>query len=175
MLNLALLIPRVIIGLLFIGHGTQKLFGWFSGHGIPATAGFFAQIGIRPAHFWAIIAALFETIGGVLLALGLATPIAAGLIAAVMLTAIVFVHFAKGIWSAQGGIEYPLVLIAASALYGLAGAGTFSLDAYLGLAWPTPALYAAVLIVAVLVNAALRFLSLRRMTVGRQSTATAAV
>jgi putative oxidoreductase len=170
MLNLALLIPRVIIGVLFIGHGTQKLFGWFGGHGIRATSAFFSQLGLRPARFWATIAALFETAGGALLALGLATPVAAGLIAAVMLAAIGFVHLAKGIWSSQGGSEYPLVILAVSALYGLAGPGAYSLDAHYGLTWPIPTVYAAAFIVSVLVVAVLRGLSLGA-PMGRRTTA----
>lgn len=158
MLNLALLIPRVIIGLLFIGHGTQKLCGWFGGRGIAATASFFNQVGIRPASFWVVVAGLFETVGGALLTVGLATPLAAGLIAAVMLAAIVFVHASRGIWSTQGGIEYPLVLLSASALFGLGGAGAYALDAFLGLSWPTPALYAVLVVVALLGVITLRVL-----------------
>ncbi len=173
MINLALLIPRVIIGLLFVGHGTQKLFGWFGGKGLTATAAFLDRTGIRPARAWALAVGLFETVGGLLLTFGLATPVAAALIAAVMLGAVAFVHLEKGIWVANGGGEYPVVLLAASALYGLAGAGSYSLDAYLGASWPIPTLYLTGFIASLLIVVALRLLAWR-LPIARHGTATAA-
>jgi putative oxidoreductase len=124
-----LLILRVVIGLLFIGHGLQKLAGWFGGYGIDATAGYFASLGLRPARLWAILAGLGETLGGAGLVLGLLTPLAAAAIVAVMLSAIAFQHWPKGLWISNGGYEYNLVLLAAMATIGLMGAGQYSLDA----------------------------------------------
>ena len=158
LLNLGLVIPRVIIGLLFIGHGSQKLFGWFGGGGIKGTASFFQQLGLRPATFFAVIAGLFEFLGGIGLTLGLVTPVAALAITAVMLTAGIFVHVPKGLWVAQGGSEYPLVLIAAMALFGLGGPGSYALDSIWNLSYPWSAntpLYYAIGFVVVLVLAVL--------------------
>jgi putative oxidoreductase len=78
------LIMRVLIGALFVGHGTQKLFGWFGGHGVEATGGFFESLGLRPGKRNAIAAGASEAGGGALLAAGLATQVAAVLIAAVL-------------------------------------------------------------------------------------------
>lgn len=162
MLDIAFLIPRVIIGLLFMGHGLQKLLGWFGGGGIGGTAGFFEKLGIYPAGPWAVIAGLGELLGGLALALGFATPIAAALLSVVMLTAIAFVHLPNGLWVARGGVEYPLVVIAVSAFFGLAGAGQYALDAYWHLSWPTPQTYVIGLILAVIIAAALRLIALWR-------------
>jgi putative oxidoreductase len=163
MLDLALLIPRVIVGLLFMGHGLQKLFGWFGGHGLAGTASFFDQLGIRPATFWAVVAGLAETLGGLALLLGFATPVAAALLTAVMLTAIAFVHAPRGVWSAQGGFEYPLVLIATNLLYGLAGPGQDALDARLHLVWPMPELYLIGAVIALIVAIVLRLVASARL------------
>ncbi len=124
-----LLILRVIVGLIFVGHGLQKLAGWFGGHGLAATAGYFGLLGLRPAKLWAILAGLGETLGGAGLALGLLTPYAAAAVIAVMLSAIAFVHWSKGLWNANGGYEYNLVLVAVAAVVGLMGPGAYSLDA----------------------------------------------
>ena len=75
-MELGLLVIRVVVGLLFVGHGTQKLFGWFGGHGLKGTAGFFDSLGMRPGKHQAFLAGLAEAGGGALLALGLLTPLA---------------------------------------------------------------------------------------------------
>ncbi|MER3457834.1 MAG: DoxX family protein, partial [Chloroflexota bacterium] len=74
--DIAILILRVV-GLLFIGHGAQKLFGWFGGQGLAGTAQWLGSLGLQPARFWAVVAGLAELLGGIGLALGLFTPIAA--------------------------------------------------------------------------------------------------
>ena len=127
-MNLGLLVLRVIVGLLFAGHGAQKLFGSFGGHGISGTGGWFESAGMKPGAALAVGAGAAELGGGVLLALGLITPLAAALITAVMVTAIITVHFPNGVWNSANGYEYNLVLIAAVfALAGI-GAGSWSLD-----------------------------------------------
>jgi putative oxidoreductase len=100
------LLLRVAVGGFFFGHGTQKLFGWFGGHGLDATAQGFEALGLRPGRPNAIAA-------GALLASGLATPIAASALTATMLTAIETVHGKNGPWLSNGGYEYNVVLIAA--------------------------------------------------------------
>lgn len=156
LLNAGLFILRVVVGLLFIGHGTQKLFGWFGGHGIGGTAGFFGSVGIQPARPLAVVSGLLETLGGVGLTLGLVTPVAAAFVAASMLGAITFVHWPKGLWISNGGYEYNLVLLAVSALFGLAGPGAYALDPQIGLAQPYPEAYLAGLVIAAVLVAILR-------------------
>lgn len=136
--DFALLILRVVLGLIFIGHGSQKLFGWFGGWGIPATGKSFAKIGLFPGSLWAIIAGLTETLGGLGLVLGLFTPIAAALIVTVMLMAIVKIHGSKGFWNTKGGIEFPFLNLTVATVIGLSGSGLFSLDNLLGISFEMP-------------------------------------
>jgi putative oxidoreductase len=126
------LLLRITIGSLFIGHGTQKLFGWFNGHGLEATSQSFEQLGIRPGRRNAIAAGLAEAGGGAGLALGLATPLSASALIATMLTAINRVHLKNGPWITNGGYEYNLVMIAAAVALAELGPGELSLDAALG-------------------------------------------
>lgn len=126
------LLARATIGLLFVGHGTQKLFGWLGGGGPHATGRFFEQVGLRPGKTHALAAGAAETAGGLLFAVGAATPLAAAALSGSMITAIKTVHWNKGIWSAGGGYEYNLVLLAA--VFGLTenGPGKWSMDSALG-------------------------------------------
>ncbi len=104
---------RTVIGGLFIGHGAQKLFGWFGGHGPEGTGQFFENVGVRPGRRNAIAAGAAEAVGGSLLVAGLLTPVAGAALSSVMITAIRHVHSGKGPWVTEGGYEYNLVLIAA--------------------------------------------------------------
>ena len=126
------LIARVTIGLLFFGHGAQKLFGWFGGGGLEGTGQAFDSMGLRPGRRHAMTAGAAEAGGGLLFALGAATPAAAAALCSVMITAIKTVHWEKGIWSAAGGYEYNLVLIVT--VFGLTenGPGPWSVDGALG-------------------------------------------
>jgi putative oxidoreductase len=125
-------LARVVIGLLFFGHGAQKVFGWFGGGGPEGTAQMFDSIGLRPGRRHALAAGVAETGGGLLFAFGAATPLAASALSATMITAIKTVHWEKGIWSSSGGYEYNLVLLAA--VFGLTenGPGEWSVDGALG-------------------------------------------
>jgi putative oxidoreductase len=127
-MHLGLLVLRLVVGLLFVGHGAQKLFGIWGGHGLKGTAGFFEQIGLKPGHVHASAAGLLEFGGGALLALGLFTPFAAAALIAVMTAAVITVHLPKGLWSTGGGYEYNLVLGAAAFALAAIGAGNWSLD-----------------------------------------------
>jgi putative oxidoreductase len=122
---------RGTVGPLFIGHGTQKLFGWFSGSGLDGTAGFFEQLGMRPGRRHAVAAGAAEAVGGALITLGFMTPVAATLLTGVMVTAIRKVQFSKGVWVTNGGYEYNAVLIAALAALVEKGPGKPSVDAVL--------------------------------------------
>ncbi|MDN4074880.1 MULTISPECIES: DoxX family protein [Fictibacillus] len=129
MLSLGLLIIRLVIGLSFAAHGTQKLFGWFGGHGLKGTAGWLESIGVKPGYTMALLAGLAEFGGGLLFAAGLVTWLGAAAIIFTMLIAIVKVHGANGFWSTSGGYEYNLILIAVALGVAFTGAGDYSLDA----------------------------------------------
>ena len=126
-------LARVVIGGLFIGHGTQKLFGWFGGGGLDKTAQGFESMGMRPGKQQALLGGGAETLGGAMLALGLLTPLSAAALSGVMVTAIRKVHLANGPWASNGGYEYNLVLLTALALLTEHGPGELSLDSALGL------------------------------------------
>ena len=119
---------RAVVGALFMGHGLQKLAGWFGGHGLEATAAGFESMGMRPGKVHATVAGVAETAGGALLLTGTATPLAAGMLTGTMTVAVRKVHFAKGVWNTQGGFEYNLVLMAALFAITAAGPGTAALD-----------------------------------------------
>ena len=131
-MNMGLLILRLVIGTLFIGHGTQKLFGWWNGGGPAGTARFFDHIGFRPAQPLALLAGLAETGGGSLIVLGLITPVGATAVIGMMTAAGVVVHLPNGLWNSKGGIELPLVNAAAAATLAFAGPGRYSVDRLIG-------------------------------------------
>ena len=126
------LAARAVIGGLFIGHGTQKLFGWFGGPGLEGTEQMMGALDMRPTHANALAAGLSETAGGALLMAGAATPLAASSLIGTMVTAIRKVHQPQGVWAAQGGWEYNAVLIASLVALIDAGPGELSVDAALG-------------------------------------------
>ena len=95
-MDLAKLALRATVGSLFVGHGTQKLFGWFGGFGPDGTGGWLESLGVKPGKQHAMAAGASEMGGGALLAAGLATPAAAAAITGVMATAIHIHHLAAG-------------------------------------------------------------------------------
>jgi putative oxidoreductase len=124
---------RVLLGGLFVGHGTQKLFGWFNGNGLEATAGGFDSMGLKPGKVTAVAAGASEAGGGALLAAGFATPLAAAALTGTMIQAIRTAHISKGPWNADGGWEYNAVVIAAVLAFAERGPGPFSLDEAFGM------------------------------------------
>jgi len=126
-----LLLLRVVAGGTIFAHGAQKLFGWFGGHGLRGTAGFFENIGFRPPFLLAALAGLGEA-GGVLFAFGFVTPLAALGIAIVMFNAIAVVHWSKGFFNGNGGLEFPLLLATVAVAVAATGPGRFSVDRALG-------------------------------------------
>jgi putative oxidoreductase len=159
-MDVGLLVLRIVVGAFFVGHGAQKLFGWFGGHGIAATGAAFEGMGLRPGRTMAAIAGISELTSGVLFAAGLLTPLAAALLIAVMTLAIAIVHWRHGPWVTEGGWEYNLVLIAVAFAVTAVGPGKYSLDRALdldlaGIGWALIALAAGV-VGAVVVAAAAR-------------------
>src|SRR5690242_20675825 len=102
-MRVARLGARLIIGGLFVGHGTQKLAGWFGGPGLAGTDGMMESLELHPPRAQALAAGLTETAGGALLAAGLATPLASASLVGTMITAIRKVHWSKGPWNTGGG------------------------------------------------------------------------
>jgi putative oxidoreductase len=131
-MKLLVLIARLLLGGLFIGHGTQKLFGWFGGHGLDGTGGFFHSLGFRPGRTMAAVAGLSEAGGGLLLALGLLTPLAGAVIVGTLLVA-ASVHIEKGLWGSNGGYESALLYGVLAAAIALTGPGSASLDRAFGI------------------------------------------
>lgn len=131
-MDVGLLILRVVIGMLFVGHGTQKLFGWWNGHGIEGTAGFFASLGYPRSRQMAVIAGTAEAGAGALLVIGFLTPLAAAAIIGVMLNATFSAHAANGLWVTNGGYEYALVNAAAAFALAWTGPGAVSVDNAIG-------------------------------------------
>lgn len=124
-----LLLLRLVVGLAFMAHGSQKLFGWFGGGGPSGTAGFFASLGYRAPALMALLAGLAELGSGLLLALGLATPLAALALATVMLNAIVTVKWTQGFF---GGYELDVVFLTVAVALAATGPGCLSLDRAIG-------------------------------------------
>jgi putative oxidoreductase len=129
-LDVGLLALRVGVGGTLFAHGAQKLFGWFGGDGLDATAGAFGGMGFKPAKPSAALAGLSEA-GGALIALGAATPVAAAGAVGAMIGASA-VHKPAGFFAMSGGYEYPATLGLASAALALTGPGRYSVDAALG-------------------------------------------
>lgn len=126
------LLLRAAVGGFFIGHGTQKLFGWFGGQGLKNQAEHFDNMGLKPGIVHASAAGAAETFGGAGVLLGYRTPLASASIVSVMLTAINRVHFKNGPWAHNGGYEYNVVLAAAAIALAESGPGNLSLDALRG-------------------------------------------
>jgi putative oxidoreductase len=133
--DLGLLLLRLAVGLTMAAHGAQKLFGWFDGDGLEPTGQFFSALGYPSGETMALVAGVSETFGGLALALGLLTPLAAAAVLGTMLNALVAVHWENGFFS-PAGIEYPMVLGVSAAALALTGPGRYAADSLL----PVPAL-----------------------------------
>ncbi len=124
---------RLGLAAVMIGHGSQKVLGVFSGPGFKTfTSGNTPFTFMRPAWLWLGAAALSEFLGGILVGLGFLTRIGAFFIACTMLTAIAGVHWPKGFFGANGGYEYPLVLLAMALGLLISGGGAASVDYTVG-------------------------------------------
>jgi putative oxidoreductase len=138
-MSLGLLVVRIVIGLFMAAHGAQKLFGWFGGYGLRNTGEFMVQLGFPSGPVFATAAALGETVGGLLVALGFLGPVGPALMISVMIVAMVTVHWDHGLFAAKNGIEMPMLYAIVALSLALTGYGAYSLDAALGVTarWTT--------------------------------------
>jgi putative oxidoreductase len=126
--DVGLLLLRVTVGLTMAAHGSQKLFGWFGGGGITGIGKFFTMSGYPSGEVMAVVAGLAETLGGLGLAVGLLTPLAAAAVAGDMINA---VAVEWGGFFAPKGIEYELLLTIAAASLAFTGPGRYAIDRFL--------------------------------------------
>lgn len=127
-MDIGLLLIRLAVGGTLAAHGSQKLFGAFGGHGLAGTAAFLESLGFRRGRFCAWLLGLTETAGGLMLAAGFLTPLAASGLTGAMLAAIVSAHRDKGFFANAGGFEFPLTLGVAALATAFTGPGRYSLD-----------------------------------------------
>ncbi len=132
-IDLGLLVLRIAVGLTLVPHGAQKLFGWFGGYGVKGTGAWLDSMGAKNGWVIALLAGIAEFFGGLGLAFGLLTPIAAAGVIIVMLGAIVTAHKGKGFFNTNGGWEFPLLIALGALAIAIAGPGAYSADAVLGL------------------------------------------
>jgi putative oxidoreductase len=133
-LDVGLLLLRLLIGLTVAAHGSQKLFGAFGGGGLHGTGTWLESIGFRPARRQALMAGGTELIGGIALAVGLMTPVAAAMVIGVMAVAAVAGHGGKGFFITKGGWEYCLILAGTAAVVAFTGPGDWAFDRLIGFA-----------------------------------------
>ncbi|WP_418357717.1 DoxX family protein [Shewanella basaltis] len=119
---------RVPVGIIFMAHGAQKLFGWFGGYGLEGTGQWMASIGMEPGVLMAFMAGSAELFGGLFILLGLLTRPAAVVLAFTMVIAIASVHLSNGLFMSNNGYEFALALLAASVSLALSGSGKVALD-----------------------------------------------
>lgn len=132
MRDVGLLLVRAPAGLLLAGHGAKKLFGWFGGAGPDDTGSAFASLGYPRGRSMALLAGATEVGAGLGLAAGALTPLAAAGTIGTMANAAVAAHGRNGLWSEEGGYEYPLVMATVAAGVATHGPGALSVDAALG-------------------------------------------
>lgn len=123
-----LTILRVLVGITFMAHGSQKLFGWFGGYGLAGVAQWMESIGLAPGYLMALMAGSAEFFGGLALVIGLLVRPASAVLAFTMLVAIFSVHIGNGFFMADNGYEFALALLAATLALLIEGAGRLSLD-----------------------------------------------
>ena len=126
--GLAPLAVRIPVGIIFVAHGAQKLFGWFGGYGLEGTGQWMDSIGLHPGVLLALLAGSAEFLGGLALLLGLLVRPASAVLAFTMLVAIFSAHISKGLFLSNGGYEYALALLAVTVALCISGAGRVSLD-----------------------------------------------
>jgi putative oxidoreductase len=153
-MSIGLFLLRLVVGAIFIGHGTQKLLGWFGGGGPEGTGQMVGALGYRWSRTMALLAGAAEALGGLLLVLGFLTPFGCVAIIGVMTNAILAVHAPKGFWNTKGGVEFPLTLLVVATALGFAGPGRLSIDRTIGFVLRGPVTGLVVLLAGLLAGLA---------------------
>jgi putative oxidoreductase len=133
--DLGLLILRVVVGVTFAAHGAQKAFGWWQGSGWAGWHAVVERMGFRPVPLFAAISIAAELGGGLALAVGFLTPLAATLLIGQSTVIIGKAHWPRGFWNRDNGFEFPLSLVAGAIAILLIGPGAVSFDEAAGLAF----------------------------------------
>lgn len=119
---------RIFLGIIFIAHGSQKLFGAFGGYGLEGTGQFMDSVGIHPGYYMALLAGLGEFLGGISLLLGLLTRLGAILTTIISIVELITVHLQNGFFMANNGYEFILILLITSITIIIEGGGKISVD-----------------------------------------------
>jgi putative oxidoreductase len=144
--NFSILALRLVVGLTFAAHGSQKAFGWWNGPGPERWQNAITSMRFRPAPFWAVLSIGVELVGGLLLAIGLITPLAATMLIGQGVVIIVKAHLPKGFFTSTGGIEFPLALLAGTIVLLGSGPGAISADQLIGFGLAEPVLWVLLVI-----------------------------
>lgn len=126
-----LTVLRIIVGIIFIAHGSQKLFGAFGGYGLEGTGQWMESIGLTPGYLMALLSGSAEFFGGVAVLIGLLARPAALVLIGLLLVAIFSVHIGNGLFMSNNGYEFALALLGGSIALLVEGAGRLSVDRFL--------------------------------------------
>lgn len=121
-------ILRILVGVIFMAHGSQKLFGMFGGYGLEGTGQYMASLGLNPGYLMALLSGSAEFFGGLALFLGLLARPAALVLIVMLVVAILSVHIHNGLFMANNGYEFGLALLGGAIAVLVEGAGRISLD-----------------------------------------------
>jgi len=127
-MDLASLVLRLALGIIFSAHGMQKALGLFGGPGIKGFSEMLSGLGFVPAVFWAYVAGYVELLGGLLLIIGLGVRVSSALLLVLITVAAIKVHLANGFFLSSGGFEYTLIIAAACVALVILGAGKYSVN-----------------------------------------------
>lgn len=127
-----LTVVRILVGIIFVAHGSQKLFGAFGGYGLEGTGQYMASLGLTPGYLMALLSGSAEFFGGLGLVVGLLARPAAVVLAATLVVAIFSVHISHGLFMANNGYEFALALLGGVIAVLIEGAGKFSVDQKIG-------------------------------------------
>ncbi|WP_248919453.1 DoxX family protein [Pseudomonas entomophila] len=121
-------VVRILVGVIFMAHGAQKLFGLFGGYGLEGTGQWMESIGLAPGYFMALLSGSAEFFGGLALVVGLLARPAALALTVTLVVAIFSVHINNGLFMSNNGYEFALALMAGTVAVLIEGAGRLSLD-----------------------------------------------
>jgi putative oxidoreductase len=127
-----LTVVRILVGIIFVAHGSQKLFGAFGGYGLEGTGQYMASLGLTPGYLMALLSGSAEFFGGLGLVVGLLARPAALVLAATLVVAILSVHISNGLFMANNGYEFALALLGGVVAVLIEGAGKLSIDRVIG-------------------------------------------